>query len=821
MKNVILFFCFILGTQFFLQNEIYPQWIHTGPDGGWINTVMIDGTNVFVGALSGAYRSTDNGTSWTGISDGFQYSVVTAFIKSEGYLFVGTDGGGVYRSTNDGTNWLEVNTGIPIGTKVTSFATMGSTLFMGVTVSPGSSAAGVWRSIDNGGSWTQINNGLTTPIDIRSLAVNSSGTSIFAGTFTKKVFKSTDNGENWILSSTGLGANTGQALAVSGTNIFTCGRTTGAYRSTDDGLNWTAINNGLPTTKKIRNFAVSGTNVFAVDEDAGVFITTDNGANWTLTGAGLAGGFNLAEVATSGSDIFVTAHFAGVFYSGDLGATWAEANNGIASQYIEDMASIGSTLFAATDLGVYRSTDDGLNWIPINNGLDASDAIMSLAVHGTDLLACGFSSGVYKSTNNGDTWASMGLVGSNLRSISVVDSVLYAGGFFPFPAGSLSYRSTDNGATWLQMNDLNTFWLFNVVGNDQYVFGATFDGVFRSTDDGATWTAANTGLVSTKISNIVFTPGYVFAATGEQNGGVPADGVYRSSDNGDNWIAVNTGLPSGAVCWGFEVSGENLFVSTSSVLTWHVEDQIFRTTNNGDTWEPVSTGLVAPYVQGLYIYGDYMFAYTYGSSVWRRLLDEIIPVELITFNASVINNKVNLFWSTATELNNQGFEVERASSLTSPSQEDWEKIGYVPGFGTTTEPKSYSFTDGDVTTGTYHYRLKQIDFDASFEYFNEVSVEVDFTPKDYTLYQNYPNPFNPATTIKYSLPYTSNVKIVIFNMLGEAVNELFNGVQDAGYYDIGWNAGSIASGIYFYSIQANSTDGQQEFQSVKKMLLLK
>ena len=119
--------------------------------------------------------------------------------------------------------------------------------------------------------------------------------------------------------------------------------------------------------------------------------------------------------------------------------------------------------------------------------------------------------------------------------------------------------------------------------------------------------------------------------------------------------------------------------------------------------------------------------------------ENVTPVELVSFNAVLIDNDVQLSWATATETNNSGFEILRKAQ----NDQTWGTIGFVPGFGTTTEPKSYSFTDEDVTTGIYKYRLKQIDFDGTFEYSNEIEVSVDFTPKEFVLYQNYPNPFNP------------------------------------------------------------------------------
>jgi len=200
-----------------------------------------------------------------------------------------------------------------------------------------------------------------------------------------------------------------------------------------------------------------------------------------------------------------------------------------------------------------------------------------------------------------------------------------------------------------------------------------------------------------------------------------------------------------------------------------------------------------------------------------------LPVELTSFTASVLQNEkaVQLNWTTATETNNSGFEIERLQDSKIERLKNWETIGFVPGFGTTTEPKSYSFIDENVTTGIYKYRLKQIDFDGSFEYSNELEVAVDFTPQEFVLYQNYPNPFNPSTTIKYSLPVESNVRINIYNSLGEVIEELVSEMQNYGTYEIIWNAQNYSSGIYYYSFEVNSADGSQSHREMKKIVFLK
>ena len=155
-----------------------------------------------------------------------------------------------------------------------------------------------------------------------------------------------------------------------------------------------------------------------------------------------------------------------------------------------------------------------------------------------------------------------------------------------------------------------------------------------------------------------------------------------------------------------------------------------------------------------------------------------VPVELTSFTASVIGNVVNLSWQTATEINNSGFSVERKSA-----NSEFTEVGYVPGFGTTTEPKSYSFSDQNLQNGNYSYRLKQIDYDGTFAYSDEVEVEVS-APIKFNLEQNYPNPFNPSTSIKYSVPEAGNIKLSVYNTVGEEVAVLVNGFNQAGSFEV-------------------------------------
>ena len=190
--------------------------------------------------------------------------------------------------------------------------------------------------------------------------------------------------------------------------------------------------------------------------------------------------------------------------------------------------------------------------------------------------------------------------------------------------------------------------------------------------------------------------------------------------------------------------------------------------------------------------------------------DDLVPVELTSFTFNVSGNTVNLNWQTATETNNRGFELQRKTSG------EFTTIKFIEGSGTSTQQHQYSCQDQGLAQGTYTYRLKQIDFDGSVSYSNELEVKVDKPiPNSFTLNQNYPNPFNPTTTINFAVSKSSHVTLKVYDLLGQEVAELVNSVKPAGEYNIEFNAATLPSGIYAYRLEAGN------FVSVKKMILMK
>ncbi|MDP2038612.1 MAG: ice-binding family protein [Ignavibacteria bacterium] len=187
----------------------------------------------------------------------------------------------------------------------------------------------------------------------------------------------------------------------------------------------------------------------------------------------------------------------------------------------------------------------------------------------------------------------------------------------------------------------------------------------------------------------------------------------------------------------------------------------------------------------------------------------VLPVELISFSAESNQRNIELHWSTATEVNNYGFEIERSSL-----NNNFEKIGFIQGHGNSNSPKEYYFNDTPIGGTGFKYRLKQIDFGGSYEYSYEIEVKL-ITPSQLTLVQNYPNPFNPSTNIEFSIPSFGLVTLKTYDMLGREISELMNEEKQPGNYQVKFDGRNLSSGVYYYKLQFSNSVIH------KKMLLIK
>src|ERR1035437_440296 len=289
-----------------------------------------------------------------------------------------------------------------------------------------------------------------------------------------------------------------------------------------------------------------------------------------------------------------------------------------------------------------------------------------------------------------------------------------------------------------------------------------------------------------------------------------------------NWTNPSGGqLPSGYLLQAFNL--DNYFIpedgdvypDSTDLSTGKAVLNIPNTATESYTFNNLSPNSYYYFTIYSYNGSDTLINYKIDGKQRANASTGVTPVELVSFTASVNKDLINLNWKTATELNNTGFDIERSSENNSNGEIIFNKIGFVKGAGNSLISHSYSFSDKINNSGKYYYRLKQIDNDGKFKFSSAVEVNFKLAVNGFYLDQNYPNPFNPSTTITYSLPEASNVKLSVFNALGQQVKIVENVYKNAGNYNITLNADDLNSGIYFYKIEAG------QFSQIRKMILVK
>jgi len=790
MKSILLTLFVVM-----LSSEIFPQWTQTnGPEGVSVSSLFSMNGTIYAGTqTNGIYSSTDDGLTWVPKNSGIESFEIAAMASTPGHLFAGTFGHGVYRSTDDGQTWLPPTSGTNLAS--TGMVVKDTNIFVS------SVNDGVYRSTDNGATWIKKLFGWDY-----ITAMGVSGNKIFASTDSYYTLVSTDNGDTWTYLNSIPGFNRwcyyteGDLILIGGDNEI--------YRSTDQGITFTTLPLNI---------------------------------NYGLV--------NVYSVYKTGSTIFAGTSYDGVYKSTDNGSTWAPANNGMGPKDIRALTPGSSlTIMAGSHYsGIYRSSDSGSSWNKSLEGIPPGSSVLSMFNSRYGLIV-GTRDGMYETTDNGSNWSK--LTGASdtvnygeIRGLCEKDGIIYAATFLQF--NSTVYKSSDNGTTWIRSgNGLppDLTFIFNLVSSGNNIVAATDEGLYYSSDDGNSWFLSN--LPVTDIQDISATENYIYAI-------VFSYGIYQSANNGVSWYPVLllgadfvsisakdnyaysgtffdgavytpnngsswydcTGFPSGEAVFAFGPVSDGLVLAATSVdPNW-----IYASTDYGVYFYPYSEGLGPNAITEHFAVNDtFMFAGTDYNGVWRRLRPGITPVELSSFTATANKTDITLNWQTATEKNNSGFEIQRSDVRDQKSETlDWKKIGFIKGQGTSTNKNHYSFVDKNPGTGSYSYKLIQIDFDGTRTESKIVNIEINSLPTEYALMQNYPNPFNPSTTIQYSIPESGNVKVIVYNSLGEEVKVLKNDFEEAGTYRINFNAGELSTGIYYYNITAGN------FNSARKMVLLK
>lgn len=697
------------------------------------------------------------------------------------------------------------------------------------------------------------------------------------------VFSPDAVGGTWSAFGSGLGSSINElviCVAISGNDIYvggtflTAGGNPARYIAKWNGTSWDSL--GLGPNHFVRAIAISGNNVYAGGEfsEAGGVpasrIARWDGTTWHALGSGLfypESGASVYTIATFGNNVYAGGVFteAGGNPANNIarwdGANWHPIGNGLGTFVFTIAVENNFSIFAG---GLFTTPHsriahwDGVNWNSMGSGM--SGAVSTLMLSGGNLYAGGtFTTAGGVLVNNvarwnGTNWNALGngltyqFSLGDVISLTQCGSTIYAGGSF-----DVTHGNTDNkiakwdGANWSPIGtEINNgmehifFYGITAIGNNLIAYGRFMMAGKTVVNNITQWTDTSASAAPAVGGTLPSGAGYV--------------GFNNATDTTGTRIMISPGFGSGYVIVvkyptgptdtssflrGGEIEGnisDYRWIITQTGLatpfTGKIRFKISEIPNNGIT-TPDSVKVYSRPTPGEGTFTELPTVYWSGSGEIEADITsfsefifvsnvDALPVELASFTSIVNKNDVNLNWSTVTETNNSGFEIERREL--SNVNSEWNEIGFISGSGTSSEIRNYNYIDKGLNSGKYNYRLKQIDYNGNFEYFdlsNEVIVGV---PGKFELSQNYPNPFNPVTKINFEIPETvngqlSNVKLSIYDVTGKMIAELINKELSAGYHTVQFDANSFASGVYFYRLDAQS--GQQSYSMTKRMVLLK
>lgn len=771
--------------------------------------------------------------TWMKQQEGIASTIVRRmdFLNSTtGYCTLGDTAGGIgyiMKTTNAGDNWTKIPTSCTSATYDVKFLDDNTGFCC--------SFKGELAMTTNAGmNWTNVYNTSNPNLYLNTIGFFDNNTGFTAGY--SRAARTTNGGLNWTTISVGFMVNSN--IILSSTRALLCGSANnisegGVWLSTNAGASWVYTQ---LSTSALQSFYFFDANTGFVAGGGGkIFKTTDGGSNWTNVSTAVSNPYysiyfqdvNTGFLGSSNGTLFRTtnggANYNSVSFNINSGQStydihFFDANNGIIS------GSTGT---------FYKTTNNGLNWTSIGEPNSLLNAIQFVNA------STGYTTGerrFQKTTNAGASWQSIGFIDLNTTSMDFPSaSTGYVGG----TAGNMR-KSTDGGNSWSFLTTgLSGFvTAIDFVNTTTGFAGTSNANMKKTTTGGSTWTDITLGVTAT-VNSIQFlnsNTGYFCGSSGNArkttNGGANwsamttgvtqnlnsiyfindnigfaagnAGTIIKTTDAGANWSTQISGIESDLNSVSFGSVNDGIAVGNSGV--------VLVTTNGGDSWSAQVSGTTKNLRSISFASSNSIFV-SGENAIILNSIDQVLPVELSGFTSSVSGRNIMLSWSTLSETNNKGFAVERSLS----GANAWNNIGFVEGKGTSNIQQSYSFTDANLYSGAFAYRLKQMDNNGNFVYkylSNEVIIG---KPLTYELNQNYPNPFNPSTKINFQIASDSKVTLKIFDITGKEIRTLVDGFRKSDYYTVDFNASALPSGIYFARL-AVQNESAPFIKSIKLVL---
>ncbi|NUN10569.1 MAG: T9SS type A sorting domain-containing protein, partial [Ignavibacteriaceae bacterium] len=720
-------------------------------------------------ARSFVAKSTDLGANWQIL----EQAMFNASDNLNGISFSGNtgivvgSGGKMYRSTDGGVTWVNKTDSSIYSGGYNEVQFLSANIAYACGGATGSTQ--VLKTTNAGETWIPLVTGQTNTM--YDMHWDNELTGWVAGS-SQRIVRTTDGGATWTLSTTPATSTLYSIKRASASVFYAAGTAGSILKSVDNGVTFTALTS--PTTLAIYTIETFSENELMILGSSGMgYKSTDGGSTWTALPA-----FTTEVIRTS-------IKAGGKIIAGAYKSTIAESVNGtewnVFTNDYRDFYGIfqdGNRIAVVGDRGgVHLSTDNGVTWKAKTFllGNIMYDAYMS----GNNFYVCGRAGNYFVSTDAGNTWQnkSIGTSTTRLYKLFFFNS---NEGYTVTNEGNILY-TTNGGSNWQTQATFTTTTLYDIkMLNTTTGFASGSGQRLFATTNGTTWSHGSLAQPSGQMTGIYLVDnlnGYVCGENGA---------IYKTTD-GFNTLT----LISDTIALQGKVVHDVLYFGPGEVWAVAQGGLVLRMNTQGQM-VVVANSLYGEDLTAMYRSGPSSFiASGYSGTVYRFSFTPV-PVELISFGASVTGNDVILNWITATETNNKGFHVERSGGAGI-----WERIAFVKGAGTATIRSVYKYIDHLTRQGKYSYRLVQEDYDGSLNTSKQVEA-VAGVVTDYSLSQNYPNPFNPATTISFSLAADSKVSLKVYDILGNEVMILAGSEFSAGTHNINFDASSLTSGVYLY-----------------------